>query len=65
MIPQTFLPLFSMPGPLEVAVILAVLLLLFGANRIPEIAKGFGGGIREFKKSIAGNPDEKDDEKNG
>jgi sec-independent protein translocase protein TatA len=57
-----------MPGPFEVAVILAVLLLLFGAKRIPEIAKGFGAGIREFKRSIAPreeDPGEDRDGKNG
>ena len=37
------------PGPLEIIVILIVVLLLFGAKRIPEIARGLGKGIREFK----------------
>lgn len=35
----------------EIFVILLVILLLFGANRIPEIAKGLGKGMREFKKA--------------
>jgi sec-independent protein translocase protein TatA len=38
-----------MPGPLEIIAILLVVLLLFGAKRIPEIARGLGSGIREFK----------------
>jgi sec-independent protein translocase protein TatA len=38
-----------MPGPLEIVAILLVVLLLFGAKRIPEIARGLGSGIREFK----------------
>ena len=42
----------SMPGPLEVVVILLVVLLLFGAKRIPEIGQSLGKGIREFKKSL-------------
>ena len=42
----------SMPGPLEVVVILLVVLLLFGAKRLPEIGRALGEGIREFKKSI-------------
>lgn len=42
----------SMPGPLEILVILAVVLLLFGAKRLPEIGRALGEGIREFKKSI-------------
>lgn len=45
----------SMPGPMELVLILFVLLLLFGAKRLPEIAKGFGEGIREFKKAISGS----------
>lgn len=36
-------------GSTEVIVILVVVLLLFGAKRIPELAKGLGKGIREFK----------------
>lgn len=36
-------------GPWEIGLILLVLLLLFGAKRIPEIARGLGKGIREFK----------------
>ena len=40
-----------MLGPWEVFAILAVLLLLFGAKRLPELAKGLGKGIREFKKA--------------
>jgi sec-independent protein translocase protein TatA len=36
-------------GTTEVLVILVVILLLFGAKRIPELAKGLGKGIREFK----------------
>lgn len=36
-------------GTSEVIVILVVVLLLFGAKRIPELAKGLGKGIREFK----------------
>ena len=37
------------PGPFEIILILLVILLLFGAKRIPEIARGLGKGIREFK----------------
>jgi sec-independent protein translocase protein TatA len=39
----------SMPGIPEILVIFLVVLLLFGAKRIPEIARGLGKGIREFK----------------
>ncbi|PEN13368.1 twin-arginine translocase TatA/TatE family subunit [Longibacter salinarum] len=37
------------PGPLELFLIFLVVLLIFGANKIPEIARGIGKGIREFK----------------
>ncbi len=42
----------SMPGPLELVVILMVFLMLFGAKRLPEIGKALGDGIREFKKAM-------------
>ncbi|MEM6806454.1 MAG: twin-arginine translocase TatA/TatE family subunit [Bacteroidota bacterium] len=41
--------LFSMPGGPELLLILFVVLLLFGAKRIPDLARGLGKGIREFK----------------
>lgn len=42
--------LFS-PGPTEIIIIFLVVLLLFGAKRIPEFARGLGQGIKEFKKA--------------
>ena len=39
----------GMPGPFELIIIFLVVLLVFGAKRIPEIARGVGKGIREFK----------------
>jgi len=39
-------------GPTEMFLALVVVLLLFGAKRIPEIAGSFGKGIREFKKNM-------------
>ena len=39
------------PGPLELFLIFLVVLLIFGANKIPEIARGIGKGIREFKNA--------------
>ena len=50
----------SMPGPLEVVVILTVVLLLFGAKRLPEIGRALGEGIREFKKTIKDVSDNSD-----
>ena len=39
-------------GPMELIVILAVFVLLFGGKKIPEVAKGLGEGIRNFKNSL-------------
>ena len=41
------------PGPLELLLLFAVVLLIFGAKRIPEIARGIGKGIREFKDATS------------
>ena len=38
-------------GPQELILILIVILVLFGAKKIPEIMRGFGQGIREFKQA--------------
>ena len=43
-------------------ILLVIILLLFGAKRIPELAKGLGSGMREFKKSSSGDYDEVDEE---
>ncbi|HQC42231.1 MAG TPA: twin-arginine translocase TatA/TatE family subunit [Verrucomicrobiota bacterium] len=49
---------FGMPGGSELIVILVVILLLFGAKKIPELARGLGTGIKEFKKATANINDE-------
>jgi sec-independent protein translocase protein TatA len=41
-------------GPGELVIIFAILLLLFGAKRLPEIANGMGKGIRDFKRAVSG-----------
>ena len=38
-------------GPMEITIILLVVLLLFGGKKLPELAKGLGKGIKEFKKA--------------
>ena len=45
-------------GPWEIILILAVVLVLFGAKKLPELAKGMGQGIKEFKKASRGVNDE-------
>src|SRR6266403_4900448 len=42
--------IFNLGGG-EVLLILAIVLILFGAKKLPELAKGFGQGIKEFKKA--------------
>jgi len=39
-------------GPMELAIILVIVLVIFGAKRVPEIGASFGKGIREFKRSL-------------
>ena len=41
----------GMQGHFELLIILVIVLLLFGGKKIPEVAKGLGRGIREFKKA--------------
>ena len=52
-------------GPWQIAIILIIVLLLFGGKKIPELMKGLGKGIKEFKDGIAGDEEtkEKDDRK--
>ncbi len=45
-------------GPWELALIFLVVLLLFGAKRLPDIARGMGKGIREFKSAVKDTQDE-------
>ncbi len=52
-------------GPMELIIALVVILLLFGAKRIPELARGLGSGVREFKAGTKEGQleDKKDKEK--
>jgi sec-independent protein translocase protein TatA len=47
----------------ELLVILVVAVLLFGGKKIPEVAKGLGEGIRNFKESLKGESQTPDDKK--
>jgi sec-independent protein translocase protein TatA len=48
-------------GPTELMVVLGIAVLLFGGKKIPEVAKGLGEGIRNFKTALKG--EEKVEEK--
>ncbi|RIH66397.1 twin-arginine translocase TatA/TatE family subunit [Mariniphaga sediminis] len=45
-------------GPQEIIIILIIVLLLFGGRKIPELMKGLGKGMKEFKKATKEGEDE-------
>ncbi len=50
-------------GPWQVIIILAVVLLLFGGKKIPELMKGLGKGVKEFKDASKGTDEPAEEEK--
>lgn len=52
--------LLSMPGPTELILLIIVALIFFGGKKIPELMRGAGRGIREFKDAM-NNPTQDDD----
>ena len=54
--------LFYAIGPWQVIIIVAVILLLFGGRKIPELMGGLGKGIKEFKKATKEEDTEEDKE---
>lgn len=46
--------MFAMPGGTELIIILVIVLLFFGGRKIPQLMKGLGNGIREFKNASKG-----------
>ena len=59
---MTTLNIFLVVGPWQYIIIGVVILLLFGGKKIPELMKGLGKGIKEFKD--ASKEEEQDDQKN-
>jgi sec-independent protein translocase protein TatA len=49
-------------GPLEIAIVLVIVLLIFGPKRLPGLGKQLGTGMREFKESITGKDRDDDDD---
>lgn len=50
-------------GPQELIIIFLIILLLFGSTKLPELARGMGKAMREFKKATEGKYDEEEDKK--
>ncbi len=58
--------MFGNLGTMEILIIVLIIVLLFGAKKIPELAKGIGKGMKEFKKGMKDieddiNSDDKED----
>ena len=49
-------------GPLELVIVLAILLLIFGPKKLPQLGRSLGGGLREFKGAVTGRNKDDDDE---
>lgn len=50
------------PSPLQLLIVGAIILLLFGASRFADLGKGLGEGIRNFKKGVSEDADSSDGE---
>jgi sec-independent protein translocase protein TatA len=48
-------------GPLEIAIVLVIVLIIFGPKRLPELGRSMGQGIRGFKGAMTGEDDDDDD----
>jgi sec-independent protein translocase protein TatA len=47
--------MIGLENPLHIAIVLVVVLMVFGAKRVPEMGKSLGDGLRGFKESVSGN----------
>jgi sec-independent protein translocase protein TatA len=52
-------------GPLELAIILVIVLIVFGPKRLPGLGRQLGGGLREFKESLTGDRKRDDEDEDG
>ncbi len=52
--------MFGKIGPLEIGLILAVILLIFGAKKLPELAKAVGRSVVELKEGLKGDSESSD-----
>jgi sec-independent protein translocase protein TatA len=49
-------------GPLELIVILAIALIVLGPKKLPEVGRSIGRGMREFRDSLSGESERRDDD---
>jgi sec-independent protein translocase protein TatA len=54
----------AMLGPMEIVLILLIVVLLFGGKKIPELMKGLGKGVKDFKTGMNEDGDEKEKKTN-
>ena len=50
-------------GPMELAIVLVIALLVLGPKKLPEVGRSMGRGMREFKDSLSGETDDRDEDK--
>jgi sec-independent protein translocase protein TatA len=55
--------IMGLVGPWQIAIIVVLILLLFGGKKIPELMRGLGSGIKEFKDASKEETDETEDSK--
>jgi sec-independent protein translocase protein TatA len=48
-------------GPMELIVVLVIALIVFGPKKLPDLGRSLGGGMREFKNSITGGGDDREE----
>jgi sec-independent protein translocase protein TatA len=57
--------MFGNLGTTELILILAIVLLIFGVGKLPQLGRGLGQSIREFRSSISGEGEKKEEEGEG
>ena len=58
---EVFMFLFGPIGPTELLLILLIVVIIFGARRLPELGKSLGEGIKNFRKSLSSSKDKDKD----
>ena len=55
--------MFGSIGPTEILLILLIIVIIFGAKRLPELGRAMGEGIKNFKRSLSSKEEKKETEK--